>query len=137
VSRSPQGPDRGFTLLEILAALLVLAIVGGALLQLFQGGLGNVALSADYTRAALLARSKLAELEVRERFVPEEQGRFDERFRWHLLAADYVGPDGTRLPRAALEPVAVALSVLWSDGRVERRYGVQALFLARPREDAM
>lgn len=136
MSRSLRRGDRGFTLLEILAALLVLGVVGGALLELFQGGLRNVALSADYSHAALLARSKLAELEARERFVAEEQGRFDERFRWHLRAADYVGTDGNRLPSAAFEPVAVALSILWGDGITERRYTVQALFLARPREDA-
>ena len=136
MSRSHRRRDLGFTLLEILAALLMLGVVGGALLQLFHGGLRNIALSADYSHAALLARSKLAELEARERFVAEEQGRFDERFRWHLRAADYVGPDGKPLPPAPLIPVAIALSVAWNDGVVERQYTVQALFLARPPEEA-
>lgn len=132
------GPRRagGFTLLEILAALLVMGVVGGALLELFQSGLRNVALSADYSQAALLARSKLAELEAREQFVPAEEGRFDERFYWHLRAANYVEVDGSPPPPAAFVPVLVALSVTWSDGHVERQYAVETLFLARVPEDA-
>lgn len=123
---------RGFTLVEILVALVVLGVVGGALLELFQGGLRNVAASDDYTRAALLARSMLAQLEARDRFVaPLEEGRFDERFWWRLQAAPYVGPDGAPLPEAPVEPVVVALAVGWNDGGRERQYTVTSLFLSR------
>lgn len=127
---------RGFTLVEILVALVVLGIVGGALLELFHGSLRNVALSADYTRAALLARSKLAELEAREQFgTTGEAGVFDERFRWHLRAADYVAPDGSTPPSASVRPVQVALSIVWDDGVQERRYSVETLLLARATGD--
>jgi general secretion pathway protein I len=105
VTVSRRRRARGFTLVEILVALVVLGVVGGALLELFQGGLRNVAASDDYTRAALLARSMLAQLEARDRFVaPLEEGRFDERFWWRLQAAPYVGPDGAPLPGYAPLP---------------------------------
>lgn len=134
--RSPRRRARGFTLVEILVALVVLGVVGGALLALFQGGLRNVALSADYTRAALVARSMLAQLEARDRFVAaQEQGRFDERFWWRLQAADYVAPDGSPFPKAAVRPVLVALSVLWSDGATERNYTVTTLLLSRAQQE--
>lgn len=125
----------GFTLVEILVALLVLGVVGGALLQLFHGALRNVSVSADYTRAALLARSMLAQLEVRDSWVaPEEEGRFDERFRWRLRASDYLEADGSPLPKASVRPVWVTFAVDWHDGDTDRSYTVTSLFLSRARE---
>ena len=38
---------RGFTLIEILVALTMFAVVGGALLQLFEGGLRASRQAAD------------------------------------------------------------------------------------------
>lgn len=124
----------GFTLLEILVALLVLGVVGGALLELFHGGLRNVAVSADYTDAALLARSKLAELELRTQFAPLEEGQFNDRFRWRIRAADYLALDGGQAPTPTLVPVSVELTVSWDDGASEREYAVGAIFLATPAE---
>lgn len=136
MTRPPRRRGRGFTLVEILVALLVLGVVGGALLELFHGALRNIAVSADYTRAALLARSMLAQLEARESFVAaEEEGRFDERFYWRLRATDYVEPDGSPLPKASVRPVLVAFSVTWNDGDAERHYAVTSLFLSRAREE--
>ena len=127
--------SRGFTLVEILVALAVLGVVGGALLQLFHGSLRNVALSADYSRAALLARSKLAELEAREVFlVGEEQGRFDDDYFWNLRAAEYAETAEASPTPGPLAPVAVSLSVGWHDGDAERWYTVQTLLLARAPE---
>lgn len=137
MTRPPRRRPRGFTLVEILVALVMLGVVGGALLELFQGSLRNVALSADYTRAALLARSMLAQLEARERFIAaEEQGRFDERFVWRLRAVKYFERDGNPPPKAAFEPVMVVLTVAWHDGDRERRYDVTSLFLSRAAEAA-
>lgn len=123
--------QRGFTLLELLVALVVLAVVGGALLELFNGGLRNVGQSADYTHAALLARSKLAELETLDSFPPAAEGRFDERFYWRLVTADYVDADTTELRKDAIRPVRVALAVAWNDGGQVRSYAVETLFLSR------
>jgi general secretion pathway protein I len=130
VTRRPPW-QRGFTLLELLVALVVLAVVGGALLELFNGGLRNVGQSADYTHAALLARSKLAELETLDSFPPAAEGRFDERFYWRLVTADYVDADTTELRKDAIRPVRVALAVAWNDGGQVRSYAVETLFLSR------
>ena len=55
--------DRGFTLLEVLVALVVLATTVVAVLQLFGGGLRLARAAGDHADAALLASAKLADLE--------------------------------------------------------------------------
>lgn len=55
---------RGSTLLEVLVALVVLAVGVTACQQLVVRSLGTVATDADLTRAMLLARAVLAEAEV-------------------------------------------------------------------------
>ena len=52
--------SRGFSLLEVLAAFVVLALVGTALFRIFSGALGNASLSDEYSRATLYAESRLA-----------------------------------------------------------------------------
>src|ERR1700690_801183 len=54
----------GFSLLEVLAAFVILALVGTALFRVFSGALGNVAASDEYSRATLYAESRLAGLGV-------------------------------------------------------------------------
>lgn len=62
---------RGFSLLEVMIALLILAVSLSVLLQAQAGGLANAARSRDMSVAALLARSKMIDI---------EQGILDEGF---------------------------------------------------------
>jgi general secretion pathway protein I len=65
--RTPVRPtmrETGFSLLEVLAAFVILALVGTALFRVFSGALGNVAVSDEYSRATLYAESRLAGLSV-------------------------------------------------------------------------
>jgi prepilin-type N-terminal cleavage/methylation domain-containing protein len=52
----------GFTLVEVLVALLVLSITAVAVLQLFGGGLRLVRASGDHLDAVVLAESQMAEI---------------------------------------------------------------------------
>ena len=61
---------RGFTLLEVLVALVVLAVGIVALERLLAQSVAGVAADAELTRAMLSARALLAEAEVR----PPEPG---------------------------------------------------------------
>jgi len=60
----------GFTLIEVLVALFVLAVAVVAVLQLFGGGLRLARASADQVAATLLASAKLSELALE----PLEEG---------------------------------------------------------------
>jgi general secretion pathway protein I len=134
--RSIQHHTVGFTLLEILVAFIVLAIVGGALLQLFQGGMRNITYASEYSHAALLARSKLAELEARSDLLEgEEEGSFDEQYRWRLVLVRYIDPATGEPPQAPLEALQATLSIAWGEGDETREYAVDTLLLAAPAEE--
>lgn len=137
VDRVP-GHARGFTLLEILVAFVVIGVLGAAMLQLFQGSLRNVALSGEYTEAAMLARSKLAELEARQ--VPAtgmEEGAFDDRYRWRAELVPYF-PDADTdmeqapvpLPPSVVEALRLTLTVTWGEAGDSRDFVVETVLLA-------
>jgi general secretion pathway protein I len=116
--------ESGFTLLEVLAALIILALAFGALLRLVSGGLGGLGAAEDYTSASLLAESWLDGLGVawplRE---GEMAGAFDERFRWRARIRE-LPADGAGWPVVAYE---IELAVVWGDGLRERSMALSTL----------
>jgi len=74
----------GFTLLEALIAIVILALSLGALLQLYGTGLRGIATIDDNLRARLLAQSVMAEVSYDRSLQPGRlQGRLDQ-FAWTL-----------------------------------------------------
>jgi general secretion pathway protein I len=57
-----RGREEGFTLFEVLVAMIVLVVAVVAVLQLFGGGLRLARASADHVTATLLASAKLSEV---------------------------------------------------------------------------
>src|SRR6478609_1305712 len=51
---------RGFSLLEVLVAFVIVALVATALFRLFGGALNNASAAGEWSRALLLAESRLA-----------------------------------------------------------------------------
>ena len=84
--------QRGFSLIEVLVAFMILAMSLSVIYRIFSGGLRNVALSEDYARAVLLAESRLSAIGVNE---PLERGvtsgEWGDRFRWERVV-DYYQP---------------------------------------------
>ena len=50
---------RGFSLIEVLVAFVILALVATALFRLFSASLANASASEEYSRALLVAESQL------------------------------------------------------------------------------
>ncbi|HWZ71860.1 MAG TPA: type II secretion system protein [Casimicrobiaceae bacterium] len=87
----------GFSLLEVLAAFVILALVGTALFRLFSGALGNATLADEYSRATLYAESRLAAVSVEAPLKESTlQGNSDDgRYAWSAAITPYTPPDST------------------------------------------
>ena len=82
--------QRGFSLIEILVAFMILAMSLTVIYRIFSGGLRNVALSEDYARAVLVAESQLAAIGISEPLVRGvSSGEWGERFRWQRVVEQY------------------------------------------------
>jgi len=112
----------GFTLLEVMIALAILALVGVAFLRAQAGSIRLVDESSQISLATLLAREKMAELEgMRFPEVGKNSGTGGEAYpalRWEQVVTT------TELPaiRKAL------VRVLWKDGMRERTLELVAYF---------
>jgi general secretion pathway protein I len=111
--------DGGFTLLEVLVALVVLATTVVAALQLFGGGLRLARNAGDHSEAALLASAKLADLDPGPLTEGSTEGTSGP-YRWtrrvtldpSLLPMEPATPEGLRLRLAR-----VSVEVRWGERR--------------------
>ena len=108
-AQNPQA-QAGFTLLEVMIALAIVAI---ALVTLL--GLGNRSIDINgrlqhITRATLLAQQKMTEIETQGSGVQEAEGPFDpphEIYRWRIALEE------TPLPSVRM----VTVTVFWGEER--------------------
>ena len=117
----------GFTLLEIMVALAIVAIALVPLLRLHLLSLDATIRSQDLTTAILLAQGQLAAMGA----FPEEgedTGTFEEpdleKFRWHTAVKEHTfsSEDGDK----EVEVRHITVTVLWTDGGSERQYSLES-----------
>ena len=87
--------QRGFSLLEVLVAFVVLAVVGTVLSQLYSSSLRNAGAAEEWSRATLVAEGRLAQAAAA---VPLKEGRAagsedDGRINWTTRVEPYVPSD--------------------------------------------
>jgi general secretion pathway protein I len=89
-----QVPPRGFSLLEVLVAFVILSLVAIALFRLFSGALGNASAADDYSRAVLVAESALAAAAAEQplREATQSGSADDGRIAWTTRVAPYAPP---------------------------------------------
>lgn len=74
---------RGFSLLEVLVAFIILSLVLGVLMRIFSGALGNIGAAEQYSRAVAIAESKLATMGVEASLEEGESGgEADGGYAW-------------------------------------------------------
>lgn len=122
---------RGFSLIEVLVAFIVLSLALSVLMRIFSGGTHNAALASDYSHAVLLAETKLAAAGIE---IPLQEGvaagNAGERYRWQTSARKLFAE--TEVP-GALIPVGlfeVEARIMWQDGGKERAVVLNTLRVA-------
>ena len=116
IKHSISAGESGFTLVEILVTLAILAAVLPALLNAFASAARNQALSDNSTTALYLLKFRMAEIEM-EGFpdVGEASGEFGEnsRYRWNSIVEDIESEEIENVRR-------VQVTVTWQHKSRER-----------------
>ena len=105
----------GFSLLEVIVALAIMAMGFVTVLQLFSGSIRSLSLSEQYLKGTTLAHSKLGELEVNNYRVTAFEGIFpdEKNYRWQLQISPHTSPLNSKENNIQLSEVT--LNVLWED----------------------
>lgn len=113
-------------MLEILVAFVVLALTLSMIMQIFSGGLRNVGRSDEYSRAVLVAESKLTELTGSPLQLGAQAGEADN-FKWSGLITAYSDPatlaQNPLDPNLAVELYKIEVDVSW--GKEEKPRSVR------------
>ncbi len=106
--------SRGFTLLEVLVALTILAVAIAAFMQLSSQGLRLLRLSDDYQQAVIIA-DRVARTDVVEEGADAgQEGRFQWERRVSLVP---VAEEQTPGAGPQLRLYALTVAVRWGRGR--------------------
>jgi general secretion pathway protein I len=106
---------QGFSLLETLAAMFLLALCFGALMQAAGASMALNARAADYTQASLWASGLLD-----RQFVTEfpstgtHEGRFDDIYRWKMTVSEPSSETSVRTT-APMRLYRIELTVEWNE----------------------
>jgi general secretion pathway protein I len=119
--------EKGFTLLEILAAITILAVSILTLVQLFSGSLNQAAQAERYLNGVYLAQQKFSQMEIDNFQSGTSEGTFEdqESYRWQLEVIPYESPLNDEEARIKLEKVS--LRVYWDDSNQEKEVQLVSL----------
>ncbi len=107
----------GFTLIEVIVAIAILAISFVMIMQLFSGGLRISRKSCDYTIAIVHAKDKIEELSLEP---TQSSGKFEDGFEWESEVQPYEGLDKEH-EEPSLNLLKLKVIVSWEDSPNKRK----------------
>ncbi|MCP4714395.1 MAG: type II secretion system protein [Deltaproteobacteria bacterium] len=125
--------ERGFTLLEVLVAIMILALSVTAILQQFSVALRSGSKAGSATEAVMHAREKIEELKIAKELTEEtESGAFDDGCEWETQITAYVhGADADEAEEVyeglRFETFELRAVVRWREGERERELELKTL----------
>ena len=123
----PRSAQRegGFTLIEVIVAFVMLALVLSVSFEVFTGGLRRAGDLVDYSRALTLAQSRLAAAGTEEQIKEgETQGDSEDgRYHWTMAVrrSDEGAPDPTQTNNNPYQLFHVEVRVDWHDADTHAR----------------
>lgn len=125
LERTNAGCSQGFTLLEVLVALVLLAGAGIIILQLFSAGTRSIARSEDYINAEVRAEARMREVLDRQAKSPGAWGeQTADGYRIDVEVSDVMQERTADLPVRLVE---ISLTIRWKRNMVEKCVSLKTL----------
>ncbi|MBL3600421.1 MAG: prepilin-type N-terminal cleavage/methylation domain-containing protein [gamma proteobacterium endosymbiont of Lamellibrachia anaximandri] len=105
--------QKGFTLIEVLVAFVILAMSLSVLFRIFSGGLGNISMGERYAGAVTLAETLLDEANLSQSEMSgSRSGSREDGYRWikTVQAYEVFDRDGNSIPVENLQKVEVQIT---------------------------
>ncbi|HSA82841.1 MAG TPA: type II secretion system protein [Geminicoccaceae bacterium] len=134
----PGERGRGFTLVEVVVALVIFGLTFAVLARIVQTGALQSARAETMTTATLLARSQLARIGVDVPVAAGElEGDAGGGFRWRIVMrpAELEGDRDDPAEEQVVLPHQVEVTIAWGEGAREQALTLTSLRLA-PAEEA-
>ena len=126
----PRKRSRGYTLIEVLVAFMILALALTVLLRIFAGGVRNVAVSSEYAQAVLIGESRLATAGIDATLAPgETSGVEGEDFHWTRRVVNYEPVVDYSMHVKGTRAYYVTVTVIWPNGDSERSINLSTVKL--------
>ncbi|MGA1843443.1 MAG: type IV pilus modification PilV family protein [bacterium] len=144
--------DKGFTLLEIMVAMAIMATALVTIIQLLSGALRSAKISYDYTLGVMGAKEKMDQalavttMEEFEELI--KTGEFDsalmEGYRWEISEPEpYILPEGLStdieeesgpLEDQTSHPYQITVTVRWASGLHDREVSFTSIKILEEEE---
>lgn len=126
----PGMRSRGFTLLEVLVAFVILLLAFSVMMQIFATGSRGLVATDDINRAVALARADLAEVGVTEPLQTGTQhGELADGFQWERTI-DPFPTDEAELSARVRPLYRVTTRIVWRRNGADRQIALSTLRLA-------
>lgn len=118
---------RGFSLIEVIVSISILALSITAIVQLFSGSLRSISVSDDYTQALLVAREVINNVKTKENLSEEAYSEdIDDKYNADVFVEE-IEQEKTESTRYSLFKITVVLN--WEMGNKERSFSTSTTVL--------
>jgi len=119
------SPESGFTLLEVLLAVVILSVSLTTILLQFQTALHAGSISRERTNAVIYAKEKLESLKIEnELSESSESGTFENGYEWETEVSfyEYEDPEeGISYEDLRHETYKLRATIMWNSGINKRQ----------------
>ena len=121
--------SQGFSILEILVAFVVMALVVGTLLQLFGTSMRNVVLADEYSFAVQVAESRMQAVGTE---IPVEEGNVTgteegSGYQWTVNMEPVELDEEQETFSLSIQPYQVTVVVRWDSAGKRREFALSSL----------
>ena len=121
---------KGYTLIEVLVAMMILAMSLTVIFRIFSGGLNKIGIASDYARAVMVAESVLAAAGNTEMLrTGQLSGDLFEKYRWVRTVTPYRPPGEQSFDGLPVNVYRVSVVVEWPANRGDRSLDLSTIKL--------